>query len=383
MRNVLITGARAPIARDLARNFAAAGRSSHLADSVHPWIVSFERGAQGRLHRFASPRFAFDDFAVDLCGLVERLDPELIIPTCEEVFYVGRVAERFGFADRVFAPAPNLLRQFHSKFEFPELARRCGLMAPVTHRVRSIVELSAWKDTARAYVFKPEFSRFASHTLIRPESRAIGRLRPTAEHPWVVQDFVGGEEICIWSAAIAGEIAAFAAYVPRWRCGRSASFYFETDRDPNLLTMSRAVAKATGVTGQLSFDVIRRADGTLVPIECNPRGTSGIHLFDGDARLALAILGREGPALPVANARHLGLAMWLLGAPQALLRGDWAAFRRDVARSNDVLAMSREPRAALGALLDTARFFVTGLSHGRSASAQSTNDIEWNGEAFG
>ncbi len=379
-RRVLITGARAPIALDLARSFAAAGLEPHLADSIQPWSARLQRIARGRLHRLAPPRFDFAGFARDLAALIDWLDPVLIVPTCEEVFYVAAAAEKLGLAARVLAPPLATLRQLHSKVDFVALARRCGLATPETARITSPAELQPFRTQARSLVFKPEFSRFASHTLIRPEPARLDRLVPSAAEPWAVQDHIAGEEFCLWSAARNGVLVGFAAYRPRWRLGRSSSFYFEAVADPSLIEPARVIAAATGATGQLSFDVIRRPDGVAVPIECNPRGISGLHLFDGAADLATALLGESGFVMPDATARHLGPAMWLLGAPQAVLQGRWAEFRRDLARSRDVLS---QPGAALGAFLDAGRFALVGLSRGRSASGQTTDDIEWNGEPIG
>jgi len=376
--SVLITGVRAPIGLDLARGFAAAGWTPHLADSIRPWSARWAGVAQGRVHRLAPPRFAFEAFAAGLGRLVEELKPALIIPMCEDVFYVAEAGARLGFAELVFAPPPEALRTLHSKVEFAALARRIGLAAPATRRVSSRDDLDAWRPGADQLVFKPEFSRFASHALVRPDARALDRIAPTPDAPWAVQDFVGGEELCIWSAAVRGEVVAFAAYRPLWRLGRSASFYFETDRDPALLEIARRIARETGASGQLSFDVIRGPDGAIAPIECNPRGVSGLHLFDSEPRLAQAIMSGKGLEQPAADARHLAPAMWLLGLPQAMSQGRLDAFRRDLARSQDVFA--HEPGAAVGALLDAWRFTMVGLSRGRSASGQSTDDIEWNGE---
>jgi hypothetical protein len=383
MSTVLVTGARAPIALDLARSFAAAGWTPHLADSVSPWSARLTRTARGALHRHAPPRFAFEAFVRDLAALVDQLDPALIVPTCEEVFYLAAAAEKLGISDRLFAPPLPTLKRLHSKVEFAAAAPGWGVAAPRTRRVTCAEGLAPYRARSGELVFKPEFSRFASHTLVRPAPETVDRLRPTPEAPWAVQDFVAGEEICLWSAAIAGEIVAFAAYKPLWRLGRSASFYFETDRDPALLDMARAVAKGCGGTGHLSFDVIRRPDGTISPIECNPRGISGLHLFDSDPGLARALMGQGPLALPQPSARHLAPAMWLLGAPQALAAGRWRAFRGDLARSRDVLGLSGERWSGLGALLDAGRFTLVGLSRGRSASGQSTDDIEWNGGAIG
>ncbi|MEQ1819556.1 MAG: hypothetical protein ABL871_13185 [Terricaulis sp.] len=380
MTTILITGARAPIALDLARSFEAAGHNAHLVDSVRPWSARLARHAKGRLHLLSPPRFAFDQFAADLKRLVETLDPKWIIPTCEEVFYVAEAGVRHGFAHRVFAPSPAILRTLHSKFEFATFARANGADAPETTRVTSRDELAVWRTHADEIVLKPEFSRFASHTRVRPTLAEFDAVAPTQEAPWVVQRFAAGEEICIWSASVAGEVVAFAAYKPLWRLGQSASFYFETDNDPALLEMTRTIAKATGASGQLSFDVIRGADGSITPIECNPRGISGIHLFDSDPRFARALLGEVSLQTPSAEARHLAPAMWLFGAPAALASGKLHAFNRDLARSKDVLSVAGEPWLGLGALLDAGRFTLVGLSRGRSASGQSTDDIEWNGE---
>jgi hypothetical protein len=218
---------------------------------------------------------------------------------------------------------------------------------------------------------------------VRPSVAELEAITPTAEAPWAIQDFVEGEEICIWSASLSGQVVAFAAYKPLWRLGRSASFYFETDNDPALLAMTQTLAQASNATGQLSFDVVRTPGGTIVPIECNPRGISGIHLFDRDPRLARALLGEAPLQTPQAQARHLAPAMWLFGAPSALAQGKIATFRRDLARSRDALSAPGERWLALGALLDAGRFTLIGLSRGRSASGQSTDDIEWNGEPIG
>jgi hypothetical protein len=375
---VLITGVRAPIAIDLARSFESAGWTPHLADSIRPWSARWARVAGGRVHRLAPPRFAFKAFAADLDALVADIQPVLIAPMCEDVFYVAEAAGRLGFADLVFAPPPAVLTALHSKVEFAALARRCGLAAPSTQRIVSRDALEAFRSSASRLVFKPEFSRFASHALVRPDARAFDRIVPTPDAPWAVQDFIAGQEICIWSAAVRGAVVAFAAYRPLWRLGRSASFYFETDHDPALLDLAQGVARETGASGQLSYDVIREADGTIVPIECNPRGVSGLHLFDGDPRLARAIMSGGGLVQPIAAARHLGPAMWLMGLPQALARGRLRAFRHDLARSRDVF--EHERWSAAGALVDAGRFAMVGISRGRSASGQSTDDIEWNGE---
>jgi hypothetical protein len=272
------------------------------------------------------------------------------------------------------------LRALHSKVEFAAWAAGIGIAAPVTRRVTSRAALAAWRGEAGRLVFKPEFSRFATDTLIRPSAEALARIRPSVETPWAVQDFIEGTEICLWSAARQGELVAFAAYRPRWRLGRSSSFYFDPDGDERLVEFCRTIARAANVTGQLSFDVIRDAGGVIHPLECNPRAVSGVHLFAAAPALARALAGEAGmPDVPMAP-RHLAPAMWLLGAPQALARGDWRKFRNDLRRGGDALDLPGRGWSRAGTLLDALRFAYAGLRNGRSAAGQSTDDIEWNGE---
>lgn len=381
MRRVLITGARAPIALDLARSFRAAGVEPHLADSVTSWCARLSTLSRAHLHHHAPPRFAFEVFRRDLERLVEELDPALIVPTCEEVFYVAEAAARGGFAERVFAPGPAVLRPLHSKVDFAHLALEAGLSAPLTARLSEWDDLEERLTQCRQLVFKPEFSRFGSHTLVGPEERALYPILPLPDAPWAAQALVKGEEFCLWSAARDGRIVAFCAYRPLWRLGRSASFAFERVDDPALLAVATAIAKATNATGHLSFDVIKSADGQVHPLECNPRGISGLHLFADDPRLARALMGEESDLVtPTAAIRHLGPAMWLIGLPQALASGRIGAFFADMKRGGDALTRPGDRLPALGALIDGARFAAVGLSRGRSAAGQSTDDIEWNGE---
>jgi hypothetical protein len=377
---VLITGARAPIALDLARSFEAAGCEPHLADSVTPLsVLASGRGA--RFHRLAAPRRDFAAFAAEVERLVERLDPRLIVPTSEEVFYLAEAARLGGFAERLFAPPMTLLRRLHSKAEFPGLVAEAGLASPATRR---IVEPSELPADGAGLVLKPEFSRFAERVLVEPGPAALSRLRPSPDAPWVAQARVEGEELCLWSAAIGGRLAAVAAYRPLWRLPGSASFCFEAVEAADLTEFAARMAAHTGVTGQLSYDLIRTAEGRLLPIECNPRGISAIHLFGGDAALAEALLGktsaRVGPGVEIAC---LGPAMALFGPAQARREGRRDAFRHDRARAREALsADGREPLVPAAALADYGRFVLAGALAGRSATAQGTWDIEWNGEGF-
>ncbi len=380
-RPVLITGARAPVAIDLARAFAAGGYDLYLADSVTPWAARWSRAGRRRIVRLPPARHAFDAYAAALADWVARHDPALIVPTCEEIFYVAAAAARHGFAKRLFAPPLEVLRRLHSKLLFPALLRSIGAPALETWAIESPQDLEALGIAPGELVLKPEYSRFGTATLVRPDRAALRRFAPAPGRAWVAQRFVAGEELCLWSAARDGRIVASAAYRPLWRHRRAAAFAFELVAAPAAEAVAAKVAAATGMTGHLSFDFIVTESGEAVAIECNPRAVSGVHLFDGDPALAAAIAG-EGPrAEPKAELRYLAPAMLLLGPVAG--RGRWRDLAGDWRRGGDALGRAGDRGPALGALLDAARFALTGFSRGRSPTGQTTDDIEWNGEPLG
>lgn len=77
--------------------------------------------------------------------------------------------------------------------------------------------------------------------------------------------------------------------------------------------------------------------GVIRPLECNPRGVSGLHLFAAAPALARALAGQGECVIAPMAPQHLAPAMWLLGAPQALRRGHWRTFRTDLPRGADAM----------------------------------------------
>ncbi len=377
-RNVLITGARAPVALELARSFAAAAYAPHLADGAPSLMASWSRAAT-QVHRYASPRFHKAAFRRDMVALVERLDPVIIVPTCEEVFHLAVAAPELGFADRLFAPDFETLRTLHGKSSFAAACKAIGVPAPATWKLAGADPMPDAAAFARGLVFKPEYSRFATRTLIRASPQAAAQIKPSPAEPWAVQNFVAGREMCFYAVCRAGALTAFSAYEPAWRLDGGASYAFAPVTGEVADRLRDAAAKLAKLVGQGQFacDAIIDAEGHPWLIECNARATSGAHLFGRGPELARAILG-EGEATQSGRLRYLGPAMRLFGRGTAQANGrDW---RADMATGEDVIGAPGDGWPVLGALLDSARFQVVAMANGRSLAAQTTHDFEWNGE---
>ncbi|QNA83829.1 ATP-grasp domain-containing protein [Sphingomonas sp. So64.6b] len=378
-RTILLTGARAPVAVDLARSFAAAGYEVHLADSVIPWAARMSRHVRAT-HLLAPPRTEFAAFASGLRALAARLDPVAIVPTCEEVFYVAAAADDLD--GRVLAPPLALLRMLHSKIDFAEHVRALGMTAPETWRIESRADLAAVPLDPAMLVLKPEFSRFATHTLIRPKAADLARLPLTPERPWAAQRFIAGEELCLWSFARAGRIVATVTYRPVWRHGRAAAYAFEAVECPGGLEIARTIAASGAITGHLSFDLIVTPAGMVVPIECNPRAISGLHLFDAQPALARAMLGEDADPVPTDGLGYLSPAMAMLGLPSALIGARLSDFVADWRRGHDSIGRTGDRMPVVGTVIDAARFAAKAIRARHSPTSATTDDIEWNGEAI-
>jgi hypothetical protein len=376
---VLITGARAPAALDLARCLRAAGLEPHMADCVPVWSARLSN-APAAVHRHASPVRDPAGFAADIRALIQWLDPVLIVPACEEVFHLAALAEAAGFADRLLAPTPDILTTLHSKSRFAALCGRLSLPAPDTVEVVSRQALAAFAGSSADHVFKPVWSRFGSRTLIAPTPAALDAVIPTFDAPWVVQQRMRGEEISFHAVCHAGRLTAFAAYRCDWRLPGGVGYAFHpapANEAAALRAMAETLAAFAG-TGQLACDAIIDREGRPWLIECNPRATSGVHLFGRSAAFGEALMGR-GVAGPTDGARHVAPALWRYGLPEAMKQDrldDWMAQRR---HGQDVLAAPGDPLPVVGAVIDAAAFGLRALTSGRSLTQAMTADIEWNG----
>ena len=384
MPKVLILGARAPVALDHARRFAHQGWTVCVGDSISCRLSGWSQAVTTSI-KLASPRFDPAQFITDLRQAIDRHAIDLVIPTCEEVFFLSRYRSALPSSCRVAVSDFEILRQLHSKWEFQSLARTAGGQPPASTLVSSLAQAREWA-AGKPLVLKPEFSRFGVHVRIYPQ----GMPSQAAELPpmgrWVAQEYCAGTELCSYSIADQGRLLAHAVYRPAYRLHTSASYYFDQHVEQQASSAIQAFA-ATLVqqlqfTGQISFDWIA-ADGQQPRVlECNPRAISGVHLFAMQDALPAAFTGSADQCVVPSNsrARMIAPVMRSAGLLQALRRGQFAGWCSDAARADDVLRIGSDAMPILGALVDMTSFTTTALRRGCTLREAATSDIEWDGE---
>jgi hypothetical protein len=380
-RRVLVTGARAAAALDIARDFARAGYEVHMADCVTSRLAGWSR-AVTQAHRYPSPVRDPAGFRARIMALVEDLEPVRIIPTCEEVFHLAALP----LGERLFQPPAATLRRLHDKGLFAEHCRTLGLPVPETCRLDRPADLEAFRAGPQDWVFKARYSRFGEGTLVAPSPEHLAGITPSPRRGWIAQRRVVGREVSFYAVARAGQVTAFAAYGSAWRLAGGASLSFdplEPGLSDLLLQHARALASADALDGQFACDLIVDAAGRPWLIECNPRATSGVHLLADDGRLARAMLGGpQGLLLPGGERRRLLPAFLTFGLVMAVRQrrlGDWA---RELRQGGDVAGRPGDRWPMAGAVVDGLAFMLAGARMGVSTTAATTIDIEWNGETL-
>ena len=347
-----------------------------LADSLRRPLSSATKVAN--YMPLPSPRFETAAFGDAVADLIAQQDVTLVIPTCEEVFYLAALWEARDMDARLLAPSLALLRKVHHKYDFIQLCQSLDLPIPKTYLLQSSDDLAAVADRSQTFVFKPVWSRFGTNVRICPASGRL-KITPSETQPWVAQEFVSGREICVYGLARKGEVMAVSAYAPTYRAGAGAGIYFEPVTSSAARDFVQKFVAGTLWDGQVSFDLIEGPDGTVTPIECNPRTISGVHFFRDGPAFWTALEGRS-IAAPDGNApQTLPMAMWLYGLPHAIRSGQVRAFCGDLQRAEHLLDWPDDPgpkRAQVRALIEIAG---RAMRQRVSLQAAATADIEWNG----
>ena len=376
---VLLTSPRAPVTLDLARRFVARGDEVFLCDRLRFGCGSLSRHPC-RKFRVPGPRQSPTAYVDALDNIVNREKIDLLVPTCEEIFYISACRDRIGCD--VFTDSFDKLRSIHNKWVFAQIASNAWAKVPETHEVVSRDEIRPFLDRSTEWVFKPTYSRFAAETLIAPTPDQLLNLAVSPGKRWVAQRLVRGTEYSTYSVAIKGKLVAHTCYVSLYRAGRGSGIYFKCESHRRIAQFVQTFVAQVEYTGQIGFDCIVDEDGILWIIEGNPRATSGLHLFGDNEPLIDAILGNRHGLLETAShkPRMIAAAMPVWGLAQAFRQRSVVRYTHDLWRGRDVLFQWNDPMPALGLPITMAELMLVSLREGKTLQQATTHDIEWNGE---
>lgn len=380
LKTALITGGRSPAALELARQFHALNYRVLLAESM-PNYLSKVSSAVDAIFTVAPPNQNPVQFIRDLKKIIVEHQVDLFIPTCEEVFFVSRGLNELATLCTVCVDQAEKLALLHSKWEFNQEVARLGMNAPKTFLARNAIDLSALLTGLRPVVIKPVFSRFASKAyILKTPEQKLPEIVISPEYPWVVQEFISGREICTYSVAKNGQLLAHVTYDHRFTAGKGAGISFEAIQNEAALRWVTRFVKEMNFTGQLSFDFIENENGQIYPLECNPRATSGIHLFSPSDRLDKALAGHGDLKVPsVGSIATISIAMILYGLPSIRSFKDSLEWIKIFFRAREVIFSWKDPMPFFNQFVCVYLLWRMSLGKNKSLLEMSTHDIEWNG----
>lgn len=384
IKRILLTGGRAPVTLELARLFRQAGCVVFVAESIPFHCCRFSRSVE-KSYLVAPPRQNTRQFITDILEIIEKEKIDLLLPTCEEIFYIAQAHEELSLTCQVFSWPINKLNQLHHKGLFIRLAEELGFKVPKTLQCGSREELQRiideWNDNSH-FVLKPVYSRFGTKVkIISSKKTPVNVKSVSQENPWLVQEFIEGDAFCTYSVVKEGKVVAHTVYKSEYRAGDGAAITFSHVNHPGIEKWVTLFAELTTFTGQLSFDFIETNNGDLFSIECNPRATSGIHNFAQQPEFIQAFLTSGVEVFYPKKARSmLSFAMILFALPRAVSGSSLKEWLSTFWQSKDVFFRWSDPLPFIHQVTSLIHFFLVSKRQKISILEATTWDIEWNGE---
>ena len=377
--NILLTGGRAPATLELARAFYKAGHTVFMAESLRGHL-SQPSNAITKNFLVPPPRRQTSAFINALKTIITENKIELLIPTCEEAFYVAMGREQFPCT--VFVEPIEKLNLIHNKWTFILKAVEYGLSIPETILVANQNDLLHAFAHWRELVIKPIYSRFASQTLILPTLKQASSTL-TFESSWIAQSYIKGTQICTYSIVHNGHITAHTAYRSDFTAGQGATIAFQHIDHQAVFNWVKTFVEANQFTGQIAFDFMETPDGQIFALECNPRATSGIHLLASSPLFTESFIGSSQNCItPSGNDSYmLSSVMLIYGLPASILNGKTGRWLSTFFSSNDVIFNTKDIKPFLLQFRSILSYLKLARQHHITALEASTFDIEWNGEA--
>lgn len=373
--NVLITGARSPVALEWARILYSCGKTVFLADSLKYPIAAFTKAKDGYF-QVPSPRFEFRKYKDCILEIIQIKKITIIIPTCEEAFYLAFMKSDVEKYCDIFVSDFELMKNLHDKFQFSQLCLNSKIKSPYSELICDISELKASQNRFTEFILKPIYSRFASK--IRVNKKCVD-LVINKNNPWVIQKFIHGLEFCSYSLLVNGELLGYSIYQPKYRVGNGSGIYFFPYECQMVKDFLIEFGKHTSYTGQVGFDFIFDGKDFFV-LECNPRGTSGIHLISEFPQAIIDSLeGKQHSQIKVSqHPKMVKLAMLVFGLKYIFK--SLSPLIRDFSRARDVIGTKDDKCLNLKQFISVFEIMLSALTNKISILGASTKDIEYNGE---
>lgn len=383
--NVLITGGRAPVALEIARNFHRHGANVFIAESLKLNLCRFSNCVE-RFFKVPSPRFNERDFINAIIKIINEYQVDFLIPTCEETFYISGYKELICEkcpSVKIFVDDLRKIETFHNKFEFTDQVKKMGYDVPKTFLIKrqnEIPDILRNNSDIEKWVLKPVYSRFGSEVKIFSKNSIPNCLEDFETKMWLLQEFIAGEQLCSYAVCHAGTLNAIINYRQYFNTGNGAGINFINFEDSFCKDFIVNFVATFNIEGQISFDFIKANNGKIFVLECNPRATSGVHFLGMYSNLMKIFLNEEiCDTLPCKRGLKIFLPMVLQGLKHIKSFQELFKWMKVNLFFKDVIFSLRDIKPFLFQILVMIELIKVAFENKLKITQASTYDIEWNG----
>jgi predicted ATP-grasp superfamily ATP-dependent carboligase len=378
MKRILITGGRNPSALELVRLLYRSNVQLWLADSMLFPVGRYSRYIAGY---WKTPSVAQHptEYLLFLKQKIIHHRIDLLIPSYEEVFFLAEYASVLEGCCEIYMDNFSKLINLHHKAHFTDMVKGMSVSAPVTYLIDSPSEAEQFQALANDYVFKPVYSRFATHVLICPSPRQFKRLYEPKHYPWIAQKYVKGKEYCSYSIVYRGQVKAHVTYEHPYNLGRGSGIYYRVVEHPVIDSFVQEFCQKYNYHGQIGFDFMEDATGKTYVLECNPRTVNGIHLFSPEDNLLACFLGNTTSGIyPQSKTPRTNLLTFLTyNLVRAIKERQFRQWGVDLLRAKDVIYRQDDPLPLFGQNLTLLEFCWNSLRQRLPLADVLSYDIAW------
>lgn len=273
---VMITSGRSPGGLELIRLLYQFGHKVFVIDSHQLTISHFSKTVE-KIYQVPKPKQETLSYIEATKKIIKKESIDILIPCYEETFHISKFKREFSSLCMVWCTNIQLLKGLHHKKYFMDLCQSFGLLTPKTAYFDKKECLSK-KRYLNNVILKPSYSRYADSVILNPNKEKIKDLNLHPENPWLIQEKIKGRHYSTYGLALDGHLFAHTIY-PMEMTSFNICVHFEHTIHNELTEWVQKFIIKTSFTGQIGFDFIINEKGLIYPLECNPRMTSGIHLF--------------------------------------------------------------------------------------------------------
>lgn len=353
-KNVLLTGGKMTKALQLARSFHDAGHRVILVETHKYWLSGHRFSeAVAKFYTIPAPEKDSDGYCQGLLDIVKREKIDIFIPVSSPVasYYDSLAKSHLSPHCEVFHFDPEVTELLDNKFTFIEKARHLGLSVPKSFLItdpQQVIDFDFDADGSQYILKSIPYNSVSRLDLTRLPcdnlEEYVKQLPISPDQPWIMQEFIRGQEYCTHSTVRNGELRLHC-------CSQSSPFQvnYEHVDNPQITAWVKQFVSGLGITGQVSFDFIQTATGEVYPLECNPRTHSAITMFYNHPGVAKAYLdpteaGDQYPLQPLNSSKPtywLYHELWRLNEVRSFQ--DLQLWWRQVTRGTDAIFCFEDP----------------------------------------